>query len=93
MVSLDRLRAPLSSRALRLLARRRVGPAVRATSARGGEVTIADGTGSARIDLGGAVIFIRSDNYHEMVGPDWALHLETSLAQGDQRPRRRAGRR
>ena len=33
--------------------------------------------------LAGPVIFIRSDNYHEIAGPDWALHLETSLGEGD----------
>ena len=36
------------------------------------------------VDLAGPVIFIRSDNYHEIAGPDWALHLETSLGEGDE---------
>ena len=29
------------------------------------------------------MIFIRSDDYREIVGPDWALHLETALCRGD----------
>ena len=40
---------------------------------RGAEVTIADATGAARVDLDGPVTFIRSDNYREIAGPDWAL--------------------
>ena len=45
---------------------------------------IADDGGTARADLGRHVTFIRSDHYREIAGPDWALHLETSLANGDQ---------
>src|SRR4029078_9198497 len=29
------------------------------------------------------VISTRSDSYREIAGPDWALHIETSLARGE----------
>jgi hypothetical protein len=29
------------------------------------------------------MVFMRSDDYREIAGPDWALHLETALAHGD----------
>ena len=44
---------------------------------------ISDGSGNARIDFRSEVLFLRGDDYHEMVGPDWALHLETALVRGD----------
>ncbi|HVV48327.1 MAG TPA: hypothetical protein VHO06_01590 [Polyangia bacterium] len=83
VVSADRLRAPLSGAPCVFWHTVEVGPAVRRHEHGGGEVTIADQTGAARVDLDGPVIFIRSDNYSEIAGPDWALHLETSLAHGD----------
>jgi hypothetical protein len=79
----DRLRAPLSGVPCVYWHTVEIGPAVRSHEHGGGEVTIADATGSARVDLGSAVIFIRSDQYRELAGPDWALHIETSLAQGE----------
>ena len=49
----------------------------------GGEMTISDGSGAAHEStFAASVIFIRGDDYHEMVGPDWALHLETALVRG-----------
>lgn len=83
VVSPDRLRAPLSGVPCVYWHTVEVSPALRRHEHGGGEVTIADATGAARVDLDGPVIFIRSDNYREIAGPDWALHLETSLAQGD----------
>ncbi len=83
IVSQDRLRAPLSNRSCVFWQTMHVGPTVRTHERGGGEMTIADGTGMARIDLGSELIFIRGDDYHEIAGPDWALHLETALAHGD----------
>ena len=83
VASLDRLRAPLSSRPCVFWHAVAVGPGVRTHERAGGEVTIADGTGVARVDFGSEVLFIRNDDYLEIAGPDWALHLETSLAHGD----------
>ena len=84
VVSTDRLRAPLSGSPCVYWHTVEVSPAERRHEHGGGEVTIADATGAARVDLAGPVIFIRSDNYHEIAGPDWALHLETSLGEGDE---------
>jgi hypothetical protein len=84
VVSTDHLRAPLSGSPCVYWHTVEVSPAERRHEHGGGEVTIADATGAARVDLTGPVIFIRSDNYHEIAGPDWALHLETSLGEGDQ---------
>jgi hypothetical protein len=84
VVSTDHLRAPLSSSPCVYWHTVEVSPAERRHEHGGGEVTIADATGAARVDLAGPVIFIRSDNYHEIAGPDWALHLETSLCAGDE---------
>jgi hypothetical protein len=84
VISLDCLKAPLSSRECVFWHAVSVGPAGREHERAGGEIRIGDGSGTARVDLGAEVIFIRSDDYREMVGPDWALHLETSLARGDQ---------
>ena len=84
VVSSDQLRAPLSGAPCVYWHTVEVGPAVRRHEHAGGKVTIADATGLARVDLAGPVIFIRSDNYREIAGPDWALHIETSLACGDE---------
>jgi hypothetical protein len=84
VVSTDRLRAPLSGSPCVYWHTVEVSPAARRHEHGGGEVTVADATGAARVDLAGPVIFIRSDNYHEIAGPDWALHLETSLGEGDE---------
>lgn len=83
VVSADHLHAPLSGTPCVYWHTVEVSPAERRHEHGGGEVTIADATGAARVDLAGPVIFIRSDNYHEIAGPDWALHLETSLGEGD----------
>ena len=83
VLSNDRLSAPLSSRPCVFWHTVHVGPAVRAHERSGGEVMIADESGRARVDFDSEVVFIRSDNYREIAGPDWALHLETSLAQGE----------
>jgi hypothetical protein len=83
VVSFDQLQAPLSSRPCVFWHAIAVGPAGRTHERGGGEVTIADGSGTARIDFRSEVMFIRSGDYTEMVGPDWALHLETALARGD----------
>ncbi|HTB57010.1 MAG TPA: hypothetical protein VLC06_04010 [Polyangia bacterium] len=84
VVSADHLHAPLSGAPCVYWHTVEVSPAERRHEHGGGEVTIADATGAARVDLAGPVIFIRSDNYHEIAGPDWALHLETSLGEGDE---------
>jgi hypothetical protein len=83
VISSDQLRAPLSGSPCVYWHTVEVSPAERRHEHGGGEVMIADATGAARVDLSGPVIFIRSDNYHEIAGPDWALHLETSLVEGD----------
>lgn len=83
IVSPDQLRSPLSGEPCVYWHTVDVGPAVRHHEHAGSEVTVADDGGSARVDLGRHVTFIRGDHYREIAGPDWALHLETSLAQGD----------
>jgi hypothetical protein len=83
VVSDDQLRAPLSSRPCVFWHTVRVGPAIREHERGGGSVIIGDASGQACVDFGSEVIFIRSDNYREIAGPDWALHLETSLARGE----------
>jgi hypothetical protein len=83
VISADQLRAPLSSRPCVFWHTVHVGPAVREHERSGGNVTIGDETGQASIDFDSEVIFIRSDNYREIAGPDWALHIETSLARGE----------
>ncbi len=83
IVSADQLRGPLSGEPCVYWHTVDVGPAVRHHEHAGTEVTIADDGGTARVDLGRHVTFIRSDHYREIAGPDWALHLETSLANGD----------
>ena len=84
VVSPGHLRAPLSGSPCVYWHTVEVSPAERRHEHGGGEVTIADATGAARVDLASPVIFIRSDNCHEIAGPDWALHLETSLGEGDE---------
>jgi hypothetical protein len=83
VVSADQLRAPLSSRPCVFWHTVHVGPAMREHEVSGGNVVIGDETGQASIDFDSEVIFIRSDNYREIAGPDWALHIETSLARGE----------
>ena len=83
VVSADQLRAPLSSRPCVFWHTVHVGPALREHERSGGSVVIGDESGQARIDFGSEVIFIRSDGYREIAGPDWALHIETSLARGE----------
>jgi len=83
VVSADQLRAPLSSRPCVFWHTVHVGPALREHERSGGSVVIGDESGQARIDFGSEGIFIRSDNYREIAGPDWALHIETSLARGE----------
>ena len=84
VISPNHLRAPLSGSPCVHWHTVEVSPAERRHEHGGGEVTIADATGAARVDLAGPVIFIRSDNCHEIAGPDWTLHLETSLGEGDE---------
>ena len=83
VVSADQLRAPLSSRPCVFWHTVHVGPALREHERSGGSVVIGDESGQASIDFGSEVLFIRSDNYREIAGPDWALHIETSLARGE----------
>ena len=83
VVSDDQLRAPLSSRPCVFWHTVHVGPAMREHERSGGNVMIGDESGQACVDFGSEVIFIRSDSYREIAGPDWALHLETSLARGE----------
>jgi hypothetical protein len=83
VISADQLRAPLSSRPCVFWHTVHVGPATRDHERSGGNVVIGDETGQASIDFDSEVIFIRSDNYREIAGPDWALHIETSLARGE----------
>jgi hypothetical protein len=83
VISFDQLRAPLSNRPCVYWHAVAVGPAGRLHERAGGEVMISDGSGNARVDFRSEVVFIRGDDYHEMVGPDWALHLETALVHGD----------
>ena len=83
VISADQLRAPLSSRPCVFWHTVHVGPAMREHERSGGNVVIGDETGQASIDFDSEVIFIRSDNYREIAGPDWALHIETSLARGE----------
>ena len=84
VVSENLLRAPLSNRACVYWQSLRVGPGVHVQEKDGGEIIVADDTGSAHLDLGGAVAFIKNDSYTELPAPDWSLYMETFLARGDQ---------
>jgi hypothetical protein len=84
VVSDNQLRAPLSNRPCVYWQSLRVGPGGHAQEKAGGEILIADETGAAHLDLGGAITFIKNDNYTELPAPDWSLYMETFLAKGDQ---------
>ena len=83
VISRNQLRAPLSNRPCVYWHSLRVGPGIRAQEKAGADVMVADGSGTARVDLSGAVMFIRNDRYTELPAPDWSLYMETFLAQGD----------
>ncbi len=84
VVSENQLRAPLSNRPCVYWQSLRVGPGVHVQEKSGGEILVADDSGAAHLDLGGAVTFIKNDSYTEMPAPDWSLYMETFLAKGDQ---------
>jgi hypothetical protein len=84
VVSENQLRAPLSNRPCVYWQSLRVGPGVHVQEKAGGEILVADESGSAHLDLGGAVAFIKNDSYTELPAPDWSLYMETFLAKGDQ---------
>ena len=84
VVSENQLRAPLSNRPCVYWQSLRVGPGVHVQEKAGGEIVVADDTGEAHLDLGGAVAFIKNDSYTELPAPDWSLYMETFLAKGDQ---------
>jgi hypothetical protein len=84
VVSENQLRAPLSNRPCVYWQSLRVGPGVHVQEKNGGEIVVADETGCAHLDLGGAVAFIKNDSYTELPAPDWSLYMETFLAKGDQ---------
>jgi hypothetical protein len=83
VLSDNTLRAPLTNRPCVFWHGVRVGPGVRVLERGGGAITIADATGTARVDLSSAVTFIRNDTYSELPAPDWSLYMETFLSQGD----------
>ena len=83
VVSDNQLRAPLSNRPCVYWQSLRVGPGIHAQERAGGEIIVADESGSAHLDLGGAVAFIKNDSYTELPAPDWSLYMETFLAKGD----------
>lgn len=83
IISENHLRTPLSNRPCVYWHALRVGPGIRAQEKGGGSMLVADATGTARVDLKGAAMFIRNDRYTELPAPDWSLHLETYLGQGD----------
>jgi hypothetical protein len=83
VVSENQLRAPLSNRPCVYWQSLRVGPGIHAQERAGGEIVVADESGSAHLDLGGAVAFIKNDSYTELPAPDWSLYMETFLAKGD----------
>ncbi len=84
VVSENHLRSPLSNRPCVYWQSLRVGPGVHMQERAGREIILADETGSAHLDLGGAVAFIKNDSYTELPAPDWSLYMETFLAKGDQ---------
>jgi len=77
------LRAPLSNSPCVFWHGVRIGPGVRTLERGGDQIAVADGSGTARVDLRGALAFIRNDTYTELPAPDWSLYMETFLAQGD----------
>jgi hypothetical protein len=84
VVSENQLRAPLSNRPCVYWQSLRVGPGVHVQDKAGAQIVVADDSGSAHLDLGGAVTFIKNDSYTELPAPDWSLYMETFLAKGDQ---------
>jgi len=84
VVSENQLRAPLSNRPCVYWQSLRVGPGVHLHERAGSEIVVADQSGSAHLDLGAAVTFIKNDSYTELPAPDWSLYMETYLAKGDQ---------
>jgi hypothetical protein len=84
IISDNQLRAPLSNRPCVYWHALRVGPGIRTQEKGGGSLLVADASGTARVDLKGAALFIRNDRYTELPAPDWSLHMETYLGQGDQ---------
>jgi hypothetical protein len=83
VLSDNTLRAPLSNLPCVFWHGVRVGPGIRFLERGGGDITVADATGTARVDLRGALTFIRNETYTELPAPDWSLYMETFLAQGD----------
>jgi hypothetical protein len=83
VVSDNQLRAPLSNQPCVYWQSLRVGPGVHLHERAGGEVVVADDSGTAHLDLGAAVAFIKNDSYTELPAPDWSLYMETFLARGD----------
>ena len=83
IISENQLRAPLSNRPCVYWHALRVGPGIRAQEKGGGSIQVADDSGTARVDLKGAAMFVRNDRYTELPAPDWSLHMETYLGQGD----------
>jgi hypothetical protein len=77
------LRAPLSNAPCVFWHGVRIGPGVRTLERGGDQILVADGSGTARIDMRGALTFVRNDTYTELPAPDWSLYMETFLAQGD----------
>jgi hypothetical protein len=84
VASENNLRAPLSNRPCVYWQSLRVGPGINIQERGGGPIVVADDTGTAQLDLGGAVAFIKNDSYTELPAPDWSLYMETYLAKGDQ---------
>jgi hypothetical protein len=83
VLSDNTLRAPLSNLPCVFWHGVRVGPGVRSLEHGGDQIAVADATGTARVDLRGALTFVRNDTYTELPAPDWSLYMETFLAQGD----------
>lgn len=83
VISMNHLQAPLSNHPCVYWHSLRVGPGIRAQEKAGTDVLVADGSGTARVDLSSAVMFIHNERYTELPAPDWSLYMETVLAQGD----------
>jgi hypothetical protein len=84
VVSENQLRAPLSNRPCVYWQSLRVGPGIHLQEKASGAIVVADESGTAHLDLGAAVAFIKNDSYTELPAPDWSLYMETYLAKGDQ---------